>query len=40
MTNYNPDTVTICLYLAIPEEAETRREFAPWPRRLALGIAI
>lgn len=28
------DAITICLYLAITEEAETRKEFASWPRRL------
>src|ERR1044072_6542646 len=28
------EAVTVCLYLAITEEAETRKKFAPWPRRL------
>ena len=34
MTDYNQNAVTICLYIAITEEAETRRKFIPWPRRL------
>ena len=28
------DVITICLYVAIPEKDEVRREIAPWPRRL------
>jgi polysaccharide pyruvyl transferase WcaK-like protein len=34
VADYSQDAVTICLYLAVTEESETRKEVAPWPQRL------
>lgn len=34
MIDTDLDALTICLYLAIPEKEESRREIRPWPRRL------
>jgi polysaccharide pyruvyl transferase WcaK-like protein len=33
-TDADLNVITICLYLAIPEKEETRREIRPWSRRL------
>jgi polysaccharide pyruvyl transferase WcaK-like protein len=32
--NNTDNAITICLYVAIPEKEESRKEIRPWPRRL------
>jgi polysaccharide pyruvyl transferase WcaK-like protein len=33
-TDSDPDVITICLYVAIPEKEAAHPDIAPWPRRL------